>query len=325
MLDHYILVGRRGELYVAVGNTHPPGYIAGYLKYVPTDKPTPWRGGDGTYYERVLRRYHPVDVRRGVSSISDPCHDTMLPVVHRSVINDILEPRQAMKRILRSPRDPVELGAATIYGVLGAHGAEPGALGVTGSVLAGIHNPRISDIDIVVYGVKPSYAVAETLENPPPPLSPFTPRHLAGWVERLMRQYPLPPETIKRLYSPIRRGLVGGREYSIQYNTGIPRAYGLCDTWRTLGVTRVSGNIEPTWSTLNYPAEAVIRDIAPIEGARPRGSRLLVLSYDSLYTASMYRGGRHVVEGLLQENTAGEQRILVGGAEHPGFIAPHPR
>ncbi len=322
ILDHFILVGKGGELYVAVGNMHPPGLYIGYLKYVPVNEETPWCNS-AWCYSRVLPRYGPAEVRRRVELLSDPCYDTLLPVVRASTIARVLVPWQRLREILVSPRDVLEEDVAAAAGeLMPAANIPPTHIGVTGSILAGIHNPRISDIDLVVYGVREAQGVAEALrEGAVDGLKPFPREKLLAWVKRLAETYPLEPGIIARLYSPIRRGITrSGHEYSIQYNTGIPRVYGACTRCVTRGVVRIRGDIEPGPWTLNYPSIASLRNIHAINGEAPREATLV--SFDALYTATIHRGGTHVVEGLLQECIDGTSRIIVGGVEHPGYIVP---
>ncbi|MEM3949021.1 MAG: hypothetical protein QXM76_05450, partial [Zestosphaera sp.] len=49
-LDHDLVVDVEDNIYVVVGNRHPPGLITAYVKYAPTSNPTLWRGRF-TYYE----------------------------------------------------------------------------------------------------------------------------------------------------------------------------------------------------------------------------------------------------------------------------------
>ncbi|HDD26790.1 MAG TPA: hypothetical protein ENF75_06890, partial [Acidilobales archaeon] len=172
-LDHDILIDREGKVYVVVGNTHPLNYIIAYIKYVPTYRRTPWFK-DGIYYERVLKVYDVRELRRNCTEyqecVYDPILDALTPILRVKDIMQHLIPSTRLKVVLKEPKDELERKLTSLCLELYSLGVSIDDLGVTGSILVGMHNPKMSDIDLVVYGWLSAKKFMEVIRHVAEPL-----------------------------------------------------------------------------------------------------------------------------------------------------------
>ena len=152
LLDHDHLEDVEGNIYVVVGNTHPPGEVIAYIKYVPTSTKTIWCRGFKCY-ERVIRRYGVRNVVNAVVKYQnyslDPIFGAKIPKIPLSRVSTIYKPTTRLYEILQSPRDQLEVQVANLAVTIEQYTGIPiSKLGINGSILVKIHNPKYSDIDL---------------------------------------------------------------------------------------------------------------------------------------------------------------------------------
>ena len=324
VLDHYYLYLKNGCYAVVVGNAHSSGYIIGYQKYCRTNNDVgPWRNGMGRY-RRIVPVYDPVVVHRSTPwKIYVHSYGCLAPIIPRSQVINIYNPVKRIKDIISSPKDILE---ETIIDMIHAVKMYAGNvnIGVTGSILVGIHVPGISDVDLVVYGLRDSIRVIEAFSeviNTRGHIRVFNKDELSSWSRRLEDRLGISKDIISRyFYRPWRRGKVYDIDYSIIYNNGIYRQLDLMEPWRNMGVIKAKICIEPYQvSALNYPSEAYVHRCEAPSNIEIR----MITSYEALYIPFLYEGGCAIVEGLLQKSVwYGDYRIVVGVAENRGKIIP---
>lgn len=322
MRDHYYLKLRNRCYAVVVGCMHSYSLVVGYVKYCPSSNKTLWCESSGCY-ERVVREYHASIVRSSTPWMSySPCYDSVIPVIPVSEIVKIYNPLDRVKEVMSKPRDPLEIHALElIKELLLITGIRE--IGITGSILVGIHNPRYSDIDLIVYGFRDAVKVVEAITENPDLFRTFNDARLREWVLRVSRVTGLPLHVPAKLYRAWRRGLYRDREYSIAYSSDIEKSLDNCSSWKTLGVLGARVLLEPTVYALDYPSRGYIAKWIYEKGVEPRGDPSYILSFESLYTPLFYEGGWARVKGLLQHNPlTGEYRILVGVYEEKTYVEP---
>jgi predicted nucleotidyltransferase len=319
LLDHYYLATTNNCFAVIVGNKHYQGIIIGYVKYCSTSETTPWCNRFQCY-ERIVKQYSAVNVYNSTwTRLYVPEYGGEVPVIYESAVTRILNPVERAFTLLNNPRDPLEKDAADLIGELYSTGIT-GGIGVTGSILAGIHNPVISDIDIIIYGSRESLKIIESITENSLHLEPFKDNKLREWCMRNANATRLKPSEVCKYYRVWRRGIFASRDYSILYNDGIPRRLGEENVWRNIGVATITADIEGGIEGLNYPSSSKVGKYI-VEGAQHiPGSIEEILSFEALYIPILYEGGNARIRGLLQCNAEGKCRILVGVREEPGWI-----
>jgi len=196
-------------------------------------------------------------------------------------------------------------------------------IGITGSLLPRIHNPRYSDLDFIIYDTRETINTIEFIEENPSTFHAFPQGRLNEWVRMNAEMNKIPLESARKLYRRWRRGVYDGREYSILYNNGIYSSILNKPEWKTLGKTKIIVEIEPSIDGLNYPSIGRISKWNHISGIIPRGDVSYILSFEALYIPLFFEGGKAQVEGLLQySKVLDEYRVLVGVKEYLGRIIP---
>ncbi|MCD6300784.1 MAG: hypothetical protein J7L82_01790 [Staphylothermus sp.] len=322
VLDHYVFITKDNDIGVIVGNAHTEFFYIGYIKYVMTDRKTIWCN-NFFCYERVIRVYEPNIVHKYTYwRIYIPYYGSEVPIIPLNIIKHIYEPQKRALEILSRCEDNLERIAASFIEKLYETGVTQG-IGITGSLLPGIHNPRHSDLDFVIYGTRESIKIIEFIEENPSTFRSFSENRLKEWVKVNAKMNKIPLEAVGRLYRRWRRGVYSGKEYSIIYNNAIFSNILNKPSWVTLGKIKIKAEIEPSISGLNYPSIAKIYKWHHINGIIPKGDISNIISFEALYIPLFFEGGKARVEGLLQySKVLDEYRILIGVKEYLGKVIP---
>lgn len=319
VLDHYYLELLDGSLAVVVGNWHLPCCIIGYVKYKPTTSETQW-SGRFTRYERLVKVYKPELVHYYTAwSIYVPYFDTRVPFIPLSKVTRIFNPVQRSRELHSRVEDRLEKLALTIISLIEENtDVTPG---ITGSLLPGIHNTELSDVDLVVYGARNGSKVVELVESEQSTFMPLRGELLSEWANQVATVVGLTKGEVLKYYRNWRRGVFDGRMYSIIYSDGVSRCLSTMPRYETVGITRalvrVSGGVE----ALNYPSIGLVEGYRVIEKTIPKYDVSSVMSYEALYMTGLYEGGLFDIEGLLQcSEDEGACRILLGSLEYRGAM-----
>jgi len=315
-LDHFGIVDRELRLYIAVGSNHPPNGFVAYLKYVPSTDPQPWRLAGSIYMRRVLPRYSPrhADIAsRPMRRVYMPTLGCFVPIVGVDSLAELIDPRNVARRLLHHCRDELECIALELIESLASVGAELANLGVTGSIMFGIHNPRISDIDLVVY--VEDRDLARYLEAFQSILDPLPAPRLEAIVRGVAELHALPLDLARLVYAVPRRGVYRGREITVVYAD--PRPLPLAEVIDSTCVDVVMHVEAGQSGFLKYPghgvAERVVVDGRALENVH-------VLSYEAAYSIPLYFGGVYRCRALLQRLVGEEYRIVLGSRECHTYI-----
>jgi len=149
------------------GLVHPPDRAVAFIRYVPD--PNGNRERDGKHYSKyyaLSKRYDLLKRKYPQYLVDDPVFNTLLCEVPTEDIKHHYQPVQGLHDLRnRNNIDEAETAALRFIEILKENsGAEWSKLGVSGSILVKLQEPS-SDIDIVVYGFKTGYTVAETMKK----------------------------------------------------------------------------------------------------------------------------------------------------------------
>ncbi len=323
-IDHDMIVSKDGVIYVVVGNNHPQDFIYAYPKYKPVNKLTPWCNII-TCYERIPSYYEALHIYNKsinlVEEYNDPKYSTKIIGLKRNNITKILSAKKRLWEIISSPKTQLEILLLDLIDNIISIGIHTESLGITGSLLAKIHNDKLSDIDLVVYGIDNAIKMVESWNNI---LKPLKGKHLEEWIINHSKAYNLPPSIVSKYYAGWRRGLFKNRIVSLIYvnPNDIEHKYP-SKIYRYQGPVRITAYVEPKQSTsIIYPAKVQAKVVEVHRGPTSiKGLEVTILSYEALYSKPLYLGGKLLVEGALYfEVDNGGYEILVGVKEHRGFI-----
>ncbi len=321
VLDHYYIRLRNNCYAVATGNTHYNSGIIGYVKYCPSSRKTQWCRG-GICYERLVPVYDPTVVYASTqTTMYAPYYGSKVPFIPFSMITKIYDPVVRVRELLMKPMDRLETVTIGLISELMSTGCISG-IGVTGSLLAGIHNPVKSDIDLVIYDWRTSIGIIESINENSIGVKAFNNYKLREWCRRNAEMNNISIEAACKYYRPWRRGVYNGREYSIIYNSGVYKPMETMEKWDMIGLIKVKAYIGGGLDGLNYPSKGLIDEYRVIQSTKPLKSNIeYVLSFEALYIPLLYEGGWALINGLLQYSWDKDSyRVVLGVKEYKGSM-----
>lgn len=168
ILEGHYLETVEGLFFAVKGWVHPPDRYIACLRYIPCGRESERRKGNTGYcrlyewaeQESFLQESYPHYVS------PDPVFHRILQSVPLRNVRQVYDPRDRLEELrLAGGGDSVEedaLGFASL--LIEETGIEWKCLGISGSLLIGLHTPR-SDLDLVVYGSENSWAVHRALQR----------------------------------------------------------------------------------------------------------------------------------------------------------------
>lgn len=334
-----------GLLFCVVGYLHPPGRYTAYLKYAPASQGR-WQR-DGVHYHRVLREYSLGSIRETLALLEEryphyvsycPVRDMRFSMVPEAFIAEYCVPEVRLQEILAGPRDPLEEAVAGLAEEIAAGaGISLQALGVTGSILLGIHDPAFSDIDLTVYGLENALRVKAWL------LEAAQRSAAAGQrpADRVMRLSPEETAVLRAAVQAIHPTLsadevayfvgrrwnylrFGERMFSVHATRSdeeITETYGE-RLYRDVGTARIRARVVDVSEALFSPAIYGLDDVVVLEGdVRPIRS---LISYDRIFADAVDLGAEIEAHGKVERVGEGEYRLVLGttGIPDGGHLRP---
>jgi predicted nucleotidyltransferase len=225
-----------GLIFTVKGVVHPPGRVVAYLRYLPDERGE--RVREGRRYRRVYGFAEQEDALRALGlsyAVDDPMLGARVEAVPWDDVSCLHEPRERLQRLRAAGSDDplVEDALALAELLRGSAAVPPAALGLTGSLLFGLHAPS-SDIDLVVYGEAESRQVHAALSRllDDPSAAPARPRgaELATIHAAHREDTPLSLADFARLQAgKVNEGRFAGRPFFVRFVKlpgEVPERYG---------------------------------------------------------------------------------------------------
>jgi len=317
--DHDLIVEKEMAIAQAIGYYHPKHGCFAIEKYVATEGETLWKKA-GIKYSRIFRDYSPAVIRKTRKSYYEPSIKAFFPFVRSEDIRTLLKPEDGMRRILRSSRDALEMSVLELYDELRAVGIQPGSIGVAGSILAGIHSLEVSDVDMTVRGCMEIEALVESKV-----LSPFSEKEFEMWVKKNSERLNMPPEIVKNMYSPSKRGKFKGRLVSLIPLLKVNEAgrYQAIEGEPAGEATLLLELDEPSCHSHIYPSLHTFKILKVIEGSHllREGAHGEVLSYEGLFSNVLSASSQALVRGKVYLTLDDKMtKIVVGTREIKSYV-----
>ncbi len=334
--DRDFIADNDGLIFCVVGNMHPPGKVICYLKYVPEYRRgyrSKW-SRNGQYYGRILPYYSAVGVSKTYEYLEkhkpdylvwDESLNIKFPMVPIESISIHYKPEERLNQILRECQDSLEHQVRELYTIL-ADKSGIDSFGVTGSILLGIHNPKISDIDLTVYGIENSWKVRHTmveiLEKQSYGIE--KPKSLVEkWAKHIVQIHKIQYQAALKLYmEKWNRALYKGRQFSVhpvKTEEEVKERYGSL-RYQPLGMAKIKCTVEDARESLFIPAVYKVKDVKLLEGPSQTTQIEKIVTYEGLYSDVAVEGDKIVAYGKLEkilniESGASGYRLLVGSQE----------
>jgi len=330
--DRDFLETAEGLIFCVVGYLHPPERYTAYLKYLPAETGK-WQRG-GTFYRRSLAYYHVRSVQETLAFLeahyphyvsTDPAQGLRFSFVPHERVRRYYVPEERLSEILQQPRDPLEEEVCDLVGILTrASGVSPHALGITGSILLGLHNPGFSDVDLTVYGRAQALAIRSAVERlKGTRLQEIDHSRRQQWRTETAARFGLSPEDVA--YLETRRWnyfLFRGRYVSVhptREDGEILEEYG-DRRYEARGVATIEATVAEVSDALFLPAIYRLAEVQIIEGdASDIGT---LVSFEGLYCNAADPGDRILARGQVETADGIAPRLLVGtaGLQDGGFV-----
>ncbi|MBT8172151.1 hypothetical protein KJN74_04710 [Candidatus Bathyarchaeota archaeon] len=334
--DRDFIQTNEGFYFCVIGTMHPPDRVISYIKYVPS-KSGIW-GSTSKKYQRILKKYTIPDLLETFSYLKqnfpnylfhssvDNIEITAVPLID---IKEHFKPEKKLAFLRKTPiLDSLQEKLIRITGFLEKlSGISEEMLGVTGSLLLDIHNPKFSDIDITVYGLKNSWTLRKTLieTNQKSTILRLKGKDLKDWCNNKTNFYPLTSKDALKIYR--RKWNLGVFEntwisiHPIRLENEVKKKFGEI-TYNPCGQVIIECIVSDNSESLFIPGIYKIKNVNLKKG--PKHLEITeVVTYETLYTGLAEIDEKIQVKGKLEkviekENKKEYYRVLVGSIEGNG-------
>jgi len=332
--DRDFIETREGFLFCVVGYSHPSSRIISYLKYVPS---VYGRWGRKTErFSRTMPNYTIPSLLKNIDMLkknypiyvfTSRIFNIQMSAVPNVCISKKYFPEVALHSFFSSNSlDSLQMATIELVSLLSRDsGISKNDFGVTGSLLTGIHNPKFSDIDLIVYGANNCWKINKRLkmvnENTFQRSDLDKKRILARWV----KNYPLTFKEANWIYDrKWNYGCFNHRSFSIhsvRKNNEIVEKYG-DKYFQPRGIVEGEAEITDVSESLFLPSTYKVRGLEiKVENTLEEVNE--ISSYDGFYTGLFEREELVSVRGKLEQvnDKRGNQyfRVLIGSPECKGL------
>jgi predicted nucleotidyltransferase len=324
-------------LFCVVGLVHPHKRVISYLKYVPSESGV-WGRGEKRF-SRIFQKYTIPNLLKTFNFLErnyphylyhSPVDNITLTAVPRQNIEVHFLPEQKLAQLrlaleLDSLQDKLIRFSKFLEEISGVPSR---SFGVTGSLLLDIHQPKFSDLDVTVYGVKNSWALRNALTESTTSetsVKRLTGKPLEEWCGKKAKQYPLTPAEASRIYE--RKWNLGFFEdtwcsiHPVKLESEVIERYGE-KNYYPCGQVTIRAVVCDNTNSLFLPSVYYLKDVKVLEG-QLLGHINEVVSYESLYDSLAENGESIVAKGKLERvvdsvTSREYYRVLVGSPEGKG-------
>ncbi len=338
--DRDFIQTTEGMLFCVTGYLHPPDKYTAYLKYSPAPVGK-WKGGE-VFYRREMSYYHVRKVAAIVEFLEQhyphyvhycPVRGIRFSMIPHQYVKEYYCPEDRLAQILAHPRDALEEELCDMVAEIVAHagiGAEN--LGITGSILLGIHDPRFSDIDLIVYGLENARRLKAMIqEGRSERFRPVGEEERRAWSQNIAERFPLTYGQARYLADRRwRYGYFGQRYFSLhptRCDEEIREGYG-DHVYRDRGVVRIAATVVEASESMFLPAIYRLGDVTileqEIEGSVGDVEIEEVVSYEGLYCEAADAGDEIEARGKLESVDERAFRLVVGTTrlQGGGYLRP---
>lgn len=312
----------RDDLFLATTTyLHPDDRIMAFLRYIPKEDGERFRNGS---------RYSKVDSKQAYQFLNENFPDYLFHCnvsqvqmmgVPLNRIKKILRPQERLKEILElSSPDGLLSKVITVAETFQDEAGIPVShMGVSGSILPGLYDPAVSDIDFVIYGLENHRKGMKTFDgmkdDPDKPLNPIEEDYWLRLYEKRIKDSSLSYDEF-RWYENRKnnRGMVDGTLFDILATRNwseIDGNYG-DNKYEPLGSAEIECTVKNAIASFDNPAVYQVEDVEILDG--PNVPLIEVASYTHTYAGQALDGERIIVKGKLERVTGKKiiYRLIVG-------------
>jgi uncharacterized protein len=310
------------DLYFATTTyLHPEDRIIAYLRYI--NDPDGDRSINGFKYSKVDSKQANKFLKENFPDYLYKCDVTQIEMmgVPLENVKKILRPSERLKEIIKHPSPDNILQkvikiAETLHELTNIPFTH---FGISGSILPGLHDPVVSDIDFVVYGLdnhrKAINAFSVIKNDEYSPLKAIKENFWIKLYEKRVKDDSLSYEEF-RWYEERKnnRGSVDGTLFDILATRNWNEIEGKFgeETYQPMGTVEIEATISNALAAFDNPAVYQIEDVKILEGHQIPPSE--IASYTHTYAGQAREGERIIAKGKL-EKVSGRKtryRLMIG-------------
>lgn len=290
--DHWI--------FCILGDLHPHDRVIAYLKYIPGNGP--WSRGS-IRFSRIMRKYTVDELLSTIEFLksNNPEYvffdwtvgEWMSCVPSDKILKHYCCNRRLQEIMELDSIDKLECKARSLVeSIIDASGIDRSYMGISGSILLGIHHDE-SDIDLIVYGRENFWKVIGSLNNIQG-VHELSDSRLQAWIESLKAKYSVDSNSLRILTKRLRNKMeYKGTPFSlhaVKLDEEVTRSYGdiVCSS---LGVHSIKCVISKNSDSCFMPAIYEVSDVKT-DSEVAKDVRF-ICCYDGMLT-SLLEVGDHV-------------------------------
>jgi predicted nucleotidyltransferase len=344
--DRDFIKTREDLIFCVVGYSHPPDRLLAYLKYIPSNEGI-WASGD-LHFKRMIPYYSSKSVGETFSFLKAEypqylsylsVNKITFPTVPYSDVKEYFEPEKRLTDLAKrkGELDALELKAVELAEYVSQKTSVPfDKFGITGSILLGIHNVSISDIDLTIYGYKNSLTVKQALieeyKKKRSPLRLLTKTEVKEWCTKKTEQFPIDFDSAALIF---RRkwnfGYYRERFFSIhptRLDSEITEEYGEQE-YESEGPIEIKAQVEDDTQSLFNPSLYRVGKVQTLEGPKNINDINEVVTFESVFfdiaSPKKLIRARGNLESVTKTRTGERYHRVVVGSENvssPEYIVP---
>jgi predicted nucleotidyltransferase len=312
----------KDDLFLATNTyLHPEDKILAFLRYIPNEN------GER---ERKGHRYSKVDSKQAYEYLYKnfpdylfECDVTQVQMmgVPKSQVQEILRPSKRLKEIIYSENDEVLLQKVIKLAEIFHEeaGLKLSNMGISGSILPGLYDHEVSDIDFVIYGLKNHRKAMDTFSemknDPDSPLDAIEDEFWQKLYEKRIKDSTLTFKEFKWYESrKNNRGVIEGTLFDILATRDWSEIDGIYGEkkYTPLGTVEVEATVSSALGAFDNPAVYEIEDLKIIDGSEVPISE--IASYTHTYSGQAHENERIIARGKLERVNGRDStyRLVVG-------------
>ena len=321
-----------GNIFDVKGLVHPPDRVIAFIRFTPDS--TGERMRRGTRYRKVYalrERYELLRRKFPQYLVLDPVFNQWLCEVPVDVVKRHYEPPIYLRQLRRGgARSELEKQALELAQLIRTDsGVNWSALGVSGSLLVGLHTPK-SDIDLIVYGSQNCRMVYNVLTS----LVQDKKSYLKSYGKRDLKDLFdfRSKDTVMRFEDFVRtesRKVLQGRFHETDYYVRCVKAWSeVSETYgtaiyRSVGEAKVQATVIDDSEMIFTPCVYRIDDVRVLEGTDAKPLREIV-SFRGRFCEQARNGEEIMACGMVESvETRGEKYShLIIGSKPSDYLAP---
>lgn len=302
---------KEGLILDVKGLVHPPTAVVAFVRYVPSQEGT--RHRDEITYAKVYslpERFALLKKHFSKYLTHDPIFDATLSEVPISSIQDHYQPTEKLGEMRHSKRlDSLETKAMRLTKVLEEAAEIPrNAIGVSGSILAGLHTSS-SDIDPVVYGcescVKTHSSMKKMLQDGDSAFRPYSLRELKTLFEFRSKDTAVGFEDFVKTES--RKALQGKFDETDYFMRYVKNWDEVCENYgdvlyKNVGYSKIGAVVTDDSVSIFTPCKYCVEDAKVIKGT-DIGPITEVASFRGRFCEQARTGESIIAQGKVEQVT----------------------